>query len=285
MKIFLALTEPDCFRMPEVLDRIREGLREGDTVAISTRDHPETLPEWVFHAGDDWSAVVTAEPHLAVLDNLRFEDPGGRAFERWNGEAGRYVAESVDFLGAVIDDLADGEARELLLVCEEERISEGWSDWMTRRGIFRLEPGADAESVRCRRWELSGPEGGEHRYRYRDGHLLRRTDSASPRLFGAEVTEPRSEALLALAGEYAALRYEYANPDDPRRLNARADRFHEIVGAFGGTSDPRGILDALEEMYDWVSEHVDFSRPRMDRAGNGELPGCPAGSGEGGDAG
>lgn len=285
MKIFLALTEPDCFRMPEVLDHIREGLREGDTVAISTRDHSETLPEGVFHAGDDWSALVTAEPHLAVLDNLRFEDPGGRAFERWNGEAGRYVVEPEDFLGAVIDDLADVGARELLLVCEEERISEGWSDWMTRRGIFMLQQGAETEPVRCRRWELSGPEGGEFRYRYRDGHLLRRADSASPRLFGAEATDPRSEALLALAGEYAALRYEYDNPDDPRQLNARADRFHEIVGAFGGTADPRAILEALEDMYDLVSEHVDFSRPRMDWKGNQELSGCPGGSGGGGDAG
>lgn len=257
------LTPFDCYRPPEVLERMRRCLRTGGMVAMSTRDHPETLPDGVFHTADDWHALVRARPALAVLDNLIFDDPRGREFRRWSdgGHDGEdtYGTETVDFLAAAIAGLTEAGTEELLLVSEEARISDGWRDWMTRRGFVVLQDGGDLEAVRCRRWRLSeSAADGRVGYRYPEGRLLRRADSASPRIFEARVVSPQAEALLATVAEYAALYHEYDNPDDPRRLNMRQDCFDGIVRASG---DPRSILTDLENLYDLVSGHVDFAAP------------------------
>ena len=270
MKIFLIPTPVNCFRSPAVLGRIREGLREGHTVAISTRDHPETLPDGVVHAGDDWSAVVSAGPDLAVFDNLTFDDARGRDLRRWDDDEGRYLIVPTGTLEAVLGYLKDLQTKEVLLVCEEAEISDGWREWMGRHDVIVLDPEPAPEWFPCRRWWLADARDAGERYRYREGRLLKPVQPAFPRLFEAEIRTPAAEALLALTAEYAAVRYENQNPEDPRGLNQRDDMCHEIMEAFAGAEDPRVILSAMEDLYDIVSDHVDFARwkPSWKKSGN-----------------
>lgn len=270
MKIFLYCTELDCFRPPAVLERIREGLRAGNVVAISTRDHPETLPEGTVHAGDDWSAVAAARPAMAVLDNLLFADRTGRILYRWDEEQERHRADSGAGLEHLLHALESQGTREVLLVCEGPEVSPGWSDWMRRRGVIGMDPDPDRDPAYCRNWFLAVGRDDGSGYRYCEGRLLKRAERGSGRVFEAHVRDPRSEVLLALVGEFVALMYEYDNPDDPRALNRRDDMIHEIIQAYGCTGDPRDLLFPLEDLYDRVSEHVDFSRPRRGRGGTGK---------------
>lgn len=269
MKIYLFTTEVDRFRSPAVLDRVRQRLRDGGTVAMATRDHPETVPDGVVHAGDDWAAVVAAGPALAVLDNLVFSDRRGRELRRWTGDEGRYRNTCAGVLGSVLNDLGKSGTNEVLLVSEEAEISDGWRDWMERHGVIVMVPDCDHEPVYCRGWFLATGKDHGGAYSYPEKRLVKRTDMACARFFASQVVDPRSAALLALAGEYSAVRFEYANPEDPRQLNAREDMFHRIVEDFAGSIDPREIISALEDMYDWVYEHVDFSRPGCDTGGKG----------------
>lgn len=270
MKIFLSRTLNNCFRSPTVLKRVREVLHEGEAVAISTRDHPETLPDGVVHAADDWSAVVAAAPALAVIDNLAFDDLRGRILRCWNGDEGRYVNEDADVLDSVLNDLNGVGTKEVLLVCEEPEVSDGWREWMMRRSVVIHQPdlGMEEGLAARRRWWLSDTAYVVRpRYRYREGRLLKPVPPDSPRLIEAEVLTPAAEALLAIAAEYAAVRWDNHNPEDPRGLNQRYDICHEILEAFAGTGDPRELLTAMEDIFDIVSEHVDFARAR--RSGGG----------------
>lgn len=270
MKIFLSRTLNNCFRSPTVLKRVREVLHEGEAVAISTRDHPETLPDGVVHVGDDWSAIVAAAPALAVIDNLAFDDLRGRKLRRWNGDEDRYVSVDVEVLDSVLNDLKGAGTKEVLLVCEEAEVSDGWRDWMMRRSVVIHQPdlGMEEGLAARRRWWLSDTAYVVRpRYRYREGRLLKPVPPDSPRLLEAEVLTPAAEALLAIAAEYAAVRWDNHDPEDPRGLNQRYDMCHEILEAFAGTGDPRELLTALEDIFDIVSEHVDFARAR--RSGGG----------------
>lgn len=273
MKIQLFTTRVDCFRSPAVLDRVRQRLRDGGTVAMATRDHPETLPDGVVHAGDDWAAVVAAGPALAVLDNLVFSDRRGRELRRWSGDEGRYRNTCAGVLGSVLNDLTDAGTTEVLLVSEEAEVSDGWREWMVRRSIVPHlpVPGMVEGLAPRRRWWLSNSANtNRSRYRYRDGRLLKPVAADSPRLLETEVCTPEAEVLLAIMAEYVAVRWDSRNPEDPRGLNQRYDMVHEILEAFVGTGgDSRVLLTAMEDLFDFVCEYVDFSRPRLDTGGKG----------------
>ena len=258
MKKTLHLTEADCFRPPEVLLRLRQCLDAGGAAAMATRDHPESLPEGTVHAGDDWQAVVDAAPDLAVIDNLRFDDCRGRRFERRVDI--EWLPEPAERLESLLADLAARTAG-LILVCEEPAVSGAWAAWFERRGfgVARTMPG-----VPCRHWSLTEADG--RPVRYRDQGLQARLDAGRPRVFRAEVVAPEQEALLAAVAEYATVRHDYRNPEDPRWLNARDDGVRDLFGAFASRGDPRALLSDIETLYDLVSEHVDFAGGR--RGGN-----------------
>ena len=268
MKISLYLTEENCFRSGDVLERIRERLVEG--VAVSSRDHPQSFPKGIEHACDNWGAVLSARPALAVLDNLVFDEPRGRTFRCWDADECVYRSVKAEVLDATIRDLQDAGVDELILVSEDETVSGGWEDWIQWHEIRVIPPDLDADWNPRRSWWLywdcCEPE---TRYRYPDSSLLQHRGKEHIRQFKAHFTAPQTEALLALVAEYSASRYEYSNPDDPRALNARNDMCHRIVQAFAGSWNPRELLSAVEDLYDLVSEHVDFSRPYPETAGNG----------------
>lgn len=272
MEIFLVRTIADCYRPPNVLEWVRQRLGEGKTVAMVSRDHPDTLPDGVVHEDDDWTAIVDIKPSVAVLDNIVFDDPTGIRLRRWNSNEGRYVPESRNALDAVLDELRDAGTEEVLLVSEEELSGATvWRGWLNRKGVteyvdFKTE-------CRYRRvWWLNEQEESRNRaYRYRENRLLKTAEPQNSRRFSAEFVTPVGEALLALVGEYASTRFDTCDPDDPGRLNQRDDMFHEIIEALSGTVDPRVILTALDELFDIVTDHIDFSRSRWDR---GEIQSC-----------
>ena len=271
MKISLYLTGEDSFRSPGVLARIRERLAEG--VAVSSRDHPETFPKGAHCAGDDWSAVLSAKPALAVLDSLVFHEPRAGTFRRWDENECGYRSESAGILESMFQDLKTAGARELILVSEDEEISTGWADFFRRNEVDLVSPDPDADRQPRRRWCLSRDNGAGTVYRYSSGRLLKHETREFSRLFRANFTAPQTEALLALVAEYSQARYEYDNPDDPRALNARNDLCHRIVQSFAESWNPRELLSAVEDLYDLVSEHCDFSRPYPgmgDTGGNNE---------------
>lgn len=272
MEIFLVWTIPDCYRPPNVLELVRQRLGEGKTVAMVSRDHPDTLPDGVVHEDDDWTAIVDIKPSLAVLDNIVFDDPRGIMLRRWNANEGRYVPESRSALESVLADLRDAGTEEVLLVSEEELSSTTeWRGWFLKQGVTE-HVDFKAEHHYRRVWRLYKDEGkNERAYRYKEDRLLKIETGKESRIFITEFITPISEALLALVGEYVATRYEACNPDDRGRLNQRDDMFHEIIEALSGTVDPRVILTALDELFDIVSEHIDFSRSRWDR---GEIQSC-----------
>ena len=274
----LALTPVDCFRPPEVLERIRERIRDGGSVLISSRDHPATFPDGADHAGDIWREWnFSGErpdlfPDLVVIDNLRFDDVAGREFLCWDADAQSYRKEPRTTLEKTLDTLAENATAtgmEVILVSEGSAVGEGWREWFERSAIPEILPEPDMKPVLRRRWSLAageqvpapaGPACRYERYRYGGGRLLRPVDPLREpwrlRRFEARVATPRAEALLAVVGEFVAIRHEYANPDDPCWRNVRQDRLDAIVRDFG---DARGLLSDIEDLYDLVSVHADFS--------------------------
>ena len=220
----------------------------GGTVAISTRDHPETLPEGVVHAGDDWSAVAAAGPDLAVFDNLVFEEPRGRELRRWDGDVGRYVNVSAGLLESVLNDLdVSGHERGPAGFGGDGRSATGWRGWMTRHAALPMVPYPEAESdglVARRQWSLEDTQYFVNfPYRYREGRLVKPCPGDWPRKLEVKIFTPAAEALLALTAEYAAVRFDSRDPEDPRGLNQRYDMCHEILEAFGGTAGPARAAD------------------------------------------
>ncbi len=276
LNVTLALTPVDCFRPPEVLERIRERIRDGGCVLVSGRDHPATFPDGVDHAGDIWRSFscVRGElfPDLVVIDNLRFDDVAGREFLCWDADAESYRKEPRTALEKTLDTLAENASAtgmEVILVSEGSAVGEGWRAWFERSAIPEILPEPDIKPVLCRRWSLAageqipapaGPVSRYERYRYGEGRLLRPVDPLREpsrlRRFEARVATPRAEALLAVVGEFVAIRHEYANPDDPCWKNVRQDHLDAIVRDFG---DARGLLSDIEDLYDVISEHADFS--------------------------
>ncbi len=274
MNVYLALTPLDCFRPPEVLEQVRERIRDGGCVLVYSRDHPTTFPDGVNHAGDIWREWSSsgANPDLVVIDNLRFDDSRGAEFLCWNAESQCYRKEPRTTLEKTLDALGEsavGAEMEVILVSEGSAVSEGWRAWFERSAIPEILPEPDMQPVLRRRWSLAAgeqvpaPAGSVlryERYRYGEGRLLRPVDPLREprrlRRFQASVATPRAEATLAVVGEFIAIRHEYANPDDPCWKNIRQDHLDAIIRDFG---DARGLLSDIEDLYDLVSAHVDFS--------------------------
>lgn len=278
MNVYLALTPADCFRPPEVLEQVRERIKDDGSVLVSSRDDPTTFPDGVNHAGDIWGEWSSsgARPdlllHLAVIDNLRFDDIRGEEFLCWDADTESYRKESRMTLEKTLDALAEnaaGAGMEVILVSERSTVSDGWREWFERSAIPEILLDPDMPPVLRRRWSLAAgeqvpaPAGSVlryERYRYGEGRLLWPVDPLREpsrlRRFQASVATPRAEALLAVVGEFIAIRHEYANPDDPCWKNICQDHLDAIIRDFG---DARGLLSDIEDLYDLVSAHVDFS--------------------------
>ncbi len=278
MNVYLALTPVDCFRPPEVLERIRERIRDGGCVLVSGRDHPTTFPDGVFHASDVWrewsSSGARSDlcPDLVVIDNLRFDDIRGGEFLSWDAATESYHKGPRTTLEKTLDALAENATAtgmEVILVCEGNAVSEGWRAWFERSAIPETLPDPDMQPVLRRRWSLAAgeqvpaPAGSVlryERYRYGEGRLLRPVDPLREprrlRRFQVSVATPRAEALLAVVGEFIAIRHEYVNPDDPCWKNIRQDHLDSIIRDFGNA---RGLLSDIEDLYDLVCAHIDFS--------------------------
>lgn len=278
MNVYLALTPVDCFRPLEVLERIRERIRDGGCVLVSGRDHPTTFPDGVFHASDVWrewsssGARTDLCPDLVVIDNLRFDDIRGGEFLCWNGHTESYRKEPRTTLEKTLDVLAENATAtgvEVILVSERSTVSDGWRECFERSAIPEILPDPDMQPALRRRWSLAageqvpapaGPVSRYERYRYGEGRLLRPVDPLREprrlRRFQVSVATPRAEALLAVVGEFVAIRHEYANPDDPCWKNIRQDHLDSIIRDFGNA---RGLLSDIEDLYDLVCAHVDFS--------------------------
>lgn len=245
MKVSCHLTLADCFRAPDILHRARACRDAGWSVAWLTRD------EQPFHAPDtdlaSWPELVGYRPDLVILDNLYLDDPHGQVITHLQREYPAVVTRRV--LELLLAQLADAGAREVILVCEQEGVSDAWRAHLARLDIQLLK----SDSDRCRWWRLRDaygdaydlPEGrlrfvGEHR---RKLEVLFRT--------------PAAEALLALVSEYVSVTHEYDNPEDPAGVNRRWDRIDRIVQALEAGGPGRrilreGLLDDLAALYDLV---------------------------------
>jgi len=265
MKMTLILTAHNCFRPPGVLQEVRQQLENGGSVLMATRDHPDTLPdspEFTAVNADDWEAALDSPNGLTVLDNLRFRDCQGRIFERWC-EVG-WDRQAIKVMEQFLHKLAH-PAASLILVSDDDSISEAWRAWFEYRKFqIRKQVGHAA-----RFWGLRAPHGEPVRL---DREALQtRLDPGACRSFECEVIAPEQETLLALMAEYTTTRYDYRNPADPRWLNTSDEKIREIVTTYSRQADPRDLLEAMETLYDVISEYVDFRKPRRDGNGNDRL--------------
>ncbi|MYB33550.1 MAG: hypothetical protein F4X92_00165 [Gammaproteobacteria bacterium] len=255
MKMTLILTAPNCFRPPAVMEHVQDVLQTGGSVAMATRDHPDTLPDWPeFTAvdADDWDALSRNPSSLTVLDNLRFRDCRGQVFERWSG-AGWEELPVRDIEQLVLG--LSHPAESLMLVSGDDAVSGAWRGWLEQHSI-----GIERHvGHRARYWSMRGRDGQTLRL---DGNLLqKRLEPDACRGLDVEIVAPEQETLLAMMAEYTSIRYDYRNPADPRWLNASGEGIREIIGAHAGQANPAFLLEALETLYDFVSEHVDFRQP------------------------
>lgn len=274
MQATLILTARDCFRPPAVMEHARTRLASGGSVAMATRDHPDTLPDFPEFAAvgaDDWEAVLQHPPSLAVLDNLRFRDCRGQVFERWSETGWQEVPAAT--LEKLVRRLRD-RAEALILVSGDDSVSGAWRGWLDRHHVgIERHVGHPA-----RRWCIRNPANGMAAHAEAGpaglpGNTLQmRLDPAAARRLECEVVAPEQEALLSLMAEYTTLRYDYRNPADPRWLNVHDDTVREIIGAYAWQASPNILLEALESLHDVLSEYVDFREFAVDevaRAGPG----------------
>lgn len=265
MNITLILTASNCFRPPAVIERVLERLANKNTVAMATRDHADTLPDnpsFTALAADDWECLLRQPRALTVLDNLRFRDARGEEFERWS-ETG-WETRPRGTLEHLIKDLSAATAS-LMLVSADAGVSGAWRAWCEQREI-RIEQHAGHPA---RHWSLEeglprGERGTEDGVIVNlfENALQKRLDPVHdvPRRFKCEVVDPEQEILLALMAEFTAMRYDYRNPADPLWLNARDDGLREIIAGCARHAKPGRLLEAMESLYDVLSEYTDFSK-------------------------
>lgn len=257
MKTTLILTAANCFRPPAVLELVREQLASGGSVAMATRDHPDTLPEtpeFTAVEAEDWDAVVKQRASLVVLDNLRFRDCRGRVFERWAGTG--WEEQPLRVIEQFVMELSHADS--LILVSSDDSVSEAWRGWLERHNIGIEKHGG----ARARYWNMLGRDG--QTLRLGENALQKRLEPGACRRLECEVVDPEQETLMALMAEYTTVRYDYRNPADPRWLNTHDDGIRKIIGGHARQacdSNPYFLLEALETLYDVVSEYVDFTKP------------------------
>ncbi len=262
MNTTLILTAHNCFRPPAVLQHVREKLASGGSVVMATRDHPDTLPdspELAALNADDWDSLLTSPGNLVVLDNLRFRDCQGRVFERWT-EVG-WEQQPVKLIERLLLKLTQ-TTDSLILVSDDDSISGAWRAWFEQQ-TFQIEKHVGHPA---RYWGMRDRNG--ERIRLDEDALQKRLDPDGARRFECEVVAPEQETLFALLAEYTTIRYDYRNPADPRWLNNNDDKLREMIITYAKHADPRDLLEAMETLYDLISEHVDFTKPRS--GGNGE---------------
>lgn len=260
----LILTAPNCFRPPAVLEHVQYVLQTGGSVAMATRDHPETLPdsvEFASFAANDWDGARRQGASLTVLDNLRFRDCRGQVFERWSAEG--WQRHPLRDIEQFVIETAAAPPHSLLLVSGDASVSGAWRSWLGLHGI-RIEKHV---GHRSRHWRIMAHD----RRVLWPGMLEDEGDPApcaaalrtrmlpeSARRFESEVVDPAQEALLAMVAEYGTLHWDYRNPADPLWLNASDETIRDILASYCGCSDPRPLLEALETLHDAVSEFADF---------------------------
>ena len=248
MKTSLYLTLTDHFRSPDVLRRARECRDAGWKVIWLTRDEqPLYAPETKLSG---WPKLAGCRPDLVILDNLYFDDRRGAVITHLQQEkpGGVWRSELEKLLGK----LEAAGTREVILVCEQERVTTAWQDILNRLRIPLLK----TESVRCRDWRLTDAHGNP--YAFEEDRLEEPADDA--RTIRTQFRNPESEVLLTVASEYIQIQHEYDNPEDPHEENKHWHSLVKIIESLD-ESEQYELLDDLGALYDRIEDVYNRTRP------------------------